>query len=67
MVSTKTKPWYLSKGVMGSAGAIIAGILGLWYSDIKADDVTNVLIAAGGTISAVVALWGRLSAKDKIG
>lgn len=61
------KPWYLSKGVMGSAGAVVAMLLGIWYTDVKADDITAVLIGVGGTISAIIGLIGRLTAKTKIG
>lgn len=63
----ESKPWYLSKGIMGSAGGIIAMVLGLWYTDVKADDITAVLIGAGGVISSVLGLYGRLAASKKIG
>ena len=63
----ETKPWYLSKGVLGSAGAMIAGVLGIWYTDIDAEHVKEVLISAGTLVSGVLALIGRLKANKKIG
>lgn len=62
----ETKPWYKSKGVLGSAGAIIAGILGMWFADITADDVTDILIATGALVSGILALVGRLKADKPI-
>ena len=62
----ETKKWYMSKGVMGSAGAVIAGILGIWYSNIESDQITDLLIAGGTLVSGFIALIGRLSADKKI-
>ena len=62
----KSKKWYLSKGVMGSAGAVISGILGIWFVGIDAENVTAILISSGTVITAFLALIGRLTAKTEI-
>lgn len=62
----KTKPWYLSKGVLGSAGAVISGILGIWFVGIDAESITALLISSGTVATGFMALIGRLTAKTEI-
>jgi uncharacterized membrane protein len=66
-MKTETKPWYLSKGVMGSAGAITAGVLGMFFTEVDAEHVKEVLLSGGTFVSGLIALVGRLKANKKIG
>lgn len=65
-MSEETKPWYMSKGVIGGAGAIIAGALGLFNVDLAAADIQPLLISAGTVVTGILALIGRLGAKKKL-
>jgi len=66
-----TKPWYASTGVWGSVVAIGAGLVGtVWGINVTEADqtaiVTGVTTIVGG-IGGMIALWGRLRAKTKVG
>lgn len=61
------KPWYLSSGVIGSASAIIAGALGIWFTGIDKEQIELLLASAGGLVSGIIALIGRIKATKKIG
>ncbi len=65
-MSEETKPWYLSKGILGSLGAVVAGILTMWIPDVKADDISNILIGGGGVAAGILALIGRIGAKKTL-
>lgn len=65
------KPFYKSKGVMGAGVAIVAAAASLWGVDVGdqaslADQFTEMIDKVVILVAAAVALWGRLTAKDKI-
>jgi hypothetical protein len=66
----EVKPWYLSKGVIGGAVAVVASIAGLFHYSIAPDDqaqlvelITGIATLLGGG----VAIIGRIQASKKIG
>ncbi|MCJ2050883.1 hypothetical protein [Methylobacterium sp. J-070] len=70
----ETKPWYLSKGVIGAlvaAAAIVAGFFGVKIDpttqQVVADQATAVIAAGVALGGAVLALYGRLKATKLIG
>lgn len=64
---TETKPWYLSTGIIGSASAVVAGVLGIWFAGIDKASVEAILTGSGAVVGGVVALIGRIKADKKIG
>jgi lysozyme family protein len=66
----KTKRWYKSKGVIGALGAIIVPVAGIAGYNITPSDVQDIVVQTTTLVSAVsgiVALIGRLVAKEEIG
>ena len=70
----ETKPWYLSKTIIGSvvaAGAIVAGFFGVSIDEATKSvilDQTEALIAAGfALVGTLLAIYGRVAAKKTIG
>lgn len=55
-----TKPWWKSKGVIGSVGAFLACMIPLLPLD--AGTETHIT----GMVLAAIALWGRLAAGSKV-
>ena len=64
---TETKPWYLSKGVIGSAAAMIEGVLGIWYTGIDKEQIEILLTSGGSLVGGILSLIGRIKASKKIG
>lgn len=67
---TTTKPWYLSRTVWASIVTILtatAGLTGLPLDGLDNAALTDTLLQAISAISGLVAIFGRLSAKDRIG
>ena len=65
-----TKPWYLSRGVIGSGVAIAAGVASAFHFQIDGDlqsSLTDWLLSGGALVGGALALWGRLKASRKIG
>lgn len=65
-----TKSAFASKGVWGGAIAVLAGVAGFFGYGVTpgdvsglTDNVTSIVAAVGG----LLAIWGRISAKAKIG
>ena len=74
MALDTSKPWYLSKGVIGAVIAVVATVLGLLgrpdaAAAVEAETSTLPLIIAqvAAVIGGLIALWGRLTAKERIG
>lgn len=67
---TDTKPWYLSKGVMGPVVSIVLGIIttytGMDFTAEEVDQATVVILGVGTSVFGVIGLWGRLKAKKTI-
>ena len=65
----ETKPWYLSKGLMGSIIAALPTALGIlgFKLDPSFGEAVNALIVAGTTLGgAALSFWGRLTAVKKL-
>lgn len=65
-----SKPWYLSKTIWASLvtiGTAAAGLIGLPVSGIDNSALTETLIQAITAISGLIAIFGRMSASEKIG
>lgn len=63
------KKWWASKSVWGGTVAIIAGIAGVFgYAVDTGDQETIVAAITGiaGSIGGLVAVYGRIKAKDQI-
>lgn len=64
-----SKPWYASKGVWGGIVALLAGIAAMLGYTIGPDEqatLVNALIGVGGSIGGVLAVYGRVKAKDEV-
>lgn len=65
-----SKRWWESKGVWGGLIAIAAAIGGLFGYDVTADDQTAIIEAVAGIAGiagALIAIWGRVRARKRIG
>lgn len=64
------KPWYLSRTIWASIVAVLtggAGLAGLPMAGADDDALVDSLLQAVGAVAGVVAVFGRLSAKHRIG
>lgn len=67
---TVSKPWYLSRTIWASIVAVLAGaasLTGLPLDGLDNSALTDTLLQAIAAISGLVAIFGRLSAKHRIG
>jgi hypothetical protein len=67
---TESKPWYLSRTIWASLITIVtaaAGIFGVPVTGIDNAALTDTLLQAIAAISGLVAIFGRMGAKEKIG
>jgi len=65
-----TKPWYLSRTIWASVVTILtgaAGLTGLPLDGLDNSALTDTLLQAISAISGLIAIFGRLSARDRIG
>ena len=65
-----TKPWYHSRTIWASLVAIVlsvAGMLGVSTAAINSGELTDALLQISTALAALVAIFGRLSAKSRIG
>jgi hypothetical protein len=65
-----TKPWYLSRTVWASVVTILAASLGLageQSGTIDQPALVDAILQVVGAIAGIVALFGRLAARDRIG
>ncbi len=70
MEAQDTKPWYLSKGVIGGLVAVAASIAGLFHYSIAPDDQAQLVELITGLATLLgggVAIVGRITASKKIG
>ncbi len=70
MENNDSKPWYLSKGVIGGAVAVVASIAGLFNYSIAPDDqaqLVELIIGITTLVGGGVAIVGRITASKKIG
>jgi len=62
-----TKPWYFSRTVWGALIAIAASIgsaFGIMLGVVEQATLTDAILQIVGAVGAVVALYGRLSARQ---
>jgi len=67
---TESKPWYLSRSIWASLVTILsgaAGLTGLPLDGLDDPALTETLLQAVSAISGLIAIFGRLSAKHRIG
>lgn len=65
-----TKPWYLSRTIWASIVTILtgaAGLTGLPLDGLDGSALADTLLQAVSAISGLIAVFGRLSAKERIG
>jgi hypothetical protein len=65
-----TKPWYLSRTIWASIVTILtgtAGLAGVPLGGLDSSALTDTLLQAVSAISGLIAVFGRLSAKERIG
>lgn len=74
MDATETKPWYLSKGILGPIVTVIALAASLLGYQIDAatqavvvDQVVLAITTGTAVVGAIVGAWGRVVATKKIG
>ncbi|OQM73602.1 hypothetical protein [Manganibacter manganicus] len=67
---TAVKPWYLSRTIWASIVTIITGAAGLTGIPLDGFDgsaFTDTMLQAVSAVSGLIAVFGRLSAKHRIG
>ena len=67
---TEMKPWYLSRTIWASLITIAtaaAGILGVPVAGLDNSALTDTVLQAVAAISGLVAIFGRMGAKQRIG
>ncbi len=67
---TDTKPWWQSKTLWGAIvtlGSTVLGLAGLDFGDVDSDTLIDVLTSLGAAIGGVLAIFGRITAKNRIG
>lgn len=65
-----TKPWYLSKTIWASIVTVLTGVGGVFGLPVETIDdaaLTDTILQAIAAASGLVAILGRLSARDRIG
>jgi len=61
-----SKPWYLSKTVLAALVVIAASGAGMDIDKLEAGDIASQLDAIITAVAALVAIYGRATAKTKI-
>jgi hypothetical protein len=67
---TDMKPWYLSRTIWASLITIVtaaAGILGVPVAGLDNSALADTVLQAVTAISGLVAIFGRMGAKERIG
>ncbi|MHA6645618.1 hypothetical protein [Mesorhizobium sp. A623] len=67
---TTSKPWYLSRTIWASIVTVLtgaAGLTGLPIDGLDSSALTDALLQAISAVSGLIAVFGRLSAKHRIG
>lgn len=65
-----TKSMWTSKAVWGGIIAFIAALAALFgytFSEADQAQLTDIIVAIGGAVGGVLAIWGRITATKKIG
>jgi len=64
------KPWWQSKTLWGAIvtiGSAALGLAGYELGDADREALTGLLTSLGGALGGVIAIIGRIQAKDRIG
>jgi hypothetical protein len=67
---TTEKPWYFSRTIWASlitVATAVAGLAGIPIGDADSVALTDTLLQAITAIAGIVAILGRVSARDRIG
>lgn len=67
---TISKPWYLSRTIWASIVSILtgaAGLTGFPLDGLDGSALTDTVLQAISAVSGLIAIFGRLSAKHRIG
>jgi len=66
---TASKPWYLSRTIWASLVTILTAAMGLMGMSGEIDNaaLTDAMLQAVNALAGVIAIFGRLSATDRIG
>lgn len=67
---TDIKPWWQSKTLWGAIVTLASAALGLAGLDLGDGDrqaLTELLTSLGAALGGVIAIFGRIKAKDRIG
>lgn len=71
MSEQESKPWYLSRGVIGGAVAAIAAAVGLVLKvsldEAAQSQLTDLVLTIVTAVAGIVAVWGRVSATKQVG
>jgi len=63
------KPWYKSKTVWGGIVALLAGIAGIFGYTLGIEEqavLTSALIGIGSAVGGLLAVYGRVTAVEKV-
>ena len=66
---TSSKPWYLSRTIWASVVTILtggAGLIGLPLGGIDSAALSDTILQAITAVSGLIAIMGRISAKERI-
>lgn len=67
----ETKKWYESSGMWGGlialVSAVLAPVLGVTLDAALQADITSAVVAGGGVVGSLLAIWGRIRATKTIG
>lgn len=64
------KPWYLSRTIWASIVVVVAtlaGALGVAIEDADADVLTDAILQVVTALAGLIAIFGRLAARSRIG
>lgn len=61
------KPWYKSKTINSIIAVLVLLAVQVFGIDIVEADLQAVVVAVGTAIASVIAIWGRITAKQEIG
>ncbi|MDP2121747.1 MAG: hypothetical protein Q8K28_17765 [Hoeflea sp.] len=67
---TDIKPWWQSKtlwGALVTLGSAALGLAGLDMGDADRDALIDLLTSLGAAIGGVIAIFGRIAARSRIG
>lgn len=64
-----SKPWYLSKTIWASLVSValtLAGLMGVPVAAIDSGQAADAILQAASAIAGLVAIFGRLTARERI-